>query len=119
MDKYKQAAVKKLTNKVHPDLLAKEALVRAIVLMISCERGFSKSEFSSREREVFFDNVYGELLVEYFINWLKTDPHENKTREFIYNSALSLGDVKNKMIQYETYGANVPHLDLPEEDSTI
>ena len=102
MDKYKKAAMKKLTNKVHPDLLAKEALIRA--------------EFSSREREVFFDNVYGELLVEYFINWLKTDPHEQKTREFIYNSALSLGDVKQRMIQYETYGANVPHMDLPQDE---
>ena len=97
MDKYRKTAEKKLTNKVHPDLLAKEALIRA--------------EFSSREREMFFDNAYGELLVEYFINWLKTDPHETKTREFIYNSALALGDVKNRLIQYETYGKNIPHLE--------
>ena len=97
MDKYRKTAEKRLTTKAHPDVLAKEALVNA--------------EFSSREREVFFDNVYGELLVEYFVNWLKTEPHENKTREFIYNSALSLGDVKSKMIQYETYGKNIPHLE--------
>ena len=55
MDKYRKAAEKKLTNKVHPDMLAKEALVKA--------------EFSSRERETFFEEAYGELLVEYFINW--------------------------------------------------
>ena len=96
MDKYRSSAEKKLKGQ-HPDLAAKEALVRA--------------EFSSRQREEFFDNVYGELLVEYFINWLKTDPHEVKTREFIYNSALALGDVKNRMVQYETYGRNVPHLE--------
>ena len=83
MDKYRSSAEKKLKGQ-HPDLAAKEALVRA--------------EFSSRQREEFFDNVYGELLVEYFINWLKTDPHEVKTREFIYNSALALGDVKNRMV---------------------
>ena len=93
MDKYRQAAEKKLKGQ-HPDMAAKEALVRA--------------EFSSQQREQFFDNVYGELLVEYFINWLKTDPHELKTREFIYNSALALGDVKSRMVQYETYGRNVP-----------
>ncbi len=96
MDKYRQAAEKKLTTKVHPDALAKEALVKA--------------EFASRERETFFDEVYGELLVEYFINWLKTEPHENKTREFIYNSALSLGDVKQKMIGFEMNGRNVAYM---------
>ena len=95
MEKYRKSAEKKLKGQ-HPDLIAKEALVRA--------------EFSSREREMFFDNAYGELLVEYFINWLSTDPHEVKTREFIYNSALALGDVKQKLIGYEVYGKNVPHL---------
>ena len=96
MEKYRGTAEKKLKGQ-HPDLQAKEALVRA--------------EFSSRQREEFFDGVYGELLVEYFLNWLGTDPHEIKTREFIYNSALALGDVKNRMVQYETYGKNVPHLE--------
>ena len=96
MEKYRSSAEKKLKGQ-HPDLAAKEALVRA--------------EFSSREREMFFDNVYGELLTEYFINWLKTDPHEVKTREFIYNSALALGDVKSRMVAYETYGRNVPHME--------
>ena len=97
MEKYRKAAEKRLTQKVHPDTLAKEALVKA--------------EFSSRERETFFEDAYGELLVEYFINWLSTDPHEQKTREFIYNSALALGDVKSKMIGYETYGKNIPFME--------
>ena len=97
MDKYRKSAEKKLGDKVHPDLIAKEALVNA--------------EFSSREREVFFDKVYGDLLVDYFIAWLKTEPHETKTREFIYSSALGLGDVKSRMIQYETLGRNVPHME--------
>ena len=99
MDKYRQTAEKKLKG-VHPDLQAKEALIKA--------------SFASREREEFFEDAYGELLVEYFINWLKTDPHEVKTREFIYNSALALGDVKQKLIGYEIYGKNVPHM----EDNT-
>ena len=37
MDKYRKGAEKKLTNKVHPDTIAREALVNA--------------EFSARERE--------------------------------------------------------------------
>ena len=96
MEKYRKTAEKKLKGQ-HPDIVAKEALVRA--------------EFSSREREHFFEEAYGELLVEYFIKWLQTDPHEQKTREFIYNSALALGDVKQRLINYEVYGRNVPHLE--------
>ena len=104
MDKYRKSAEKKLSGKVHPDILAKEALVKA--------------EFSSRERETFFEEAYGELLVEYFINWLKTEPHENKTREFIYNSALSLGDVKQKLIGYEMYGRNLAHMGEDNNNGT-
>ena len=96
MDKYRQTAEKKLTNKIHPDVLAQQALENA--------------RFASHEREYFFDHAYGEILVEYFINWLKTEPHETKTREFIYNSALALGDVKSKLIGYEMLGKNMSHL---------
>ena len=100
MDNYRKTAEKRLKGQ-HPDMIAKEALVRA--------------EFSSRERAEFFEDAYGEILVEYFINWLKTDPHETKTREFIYNSALALGDVKQRLIGYEIYGKNVPHLEDNDE----
>ena len=96
MEKYRKEAEKKLTTKTHPDTIAKEALVNAA--------------FASREREEFFDKVYGELLVEYFLNWLGTEPHEIKSREFIYNSALALGDVKSRMIQFEMLGKNIQHL---------
>ena len=101
MEKYRKTAEKKLKG-AHPDVLAKEALVKA--------------EFSSRERETFFEDAFGELMVEYYINWLKTDPHEVKTREFIYNSALALGvHVKQKLISYETYGRNIPFME--QEDN--
>jgi len=96
MDKYKKTAEKKLTGKVHPDVLAKEALVRA--------------EFSSRERESFFNDAYGEVLVDLFVEWLQSDPHETKSREFLYNTALGLGSVKERLIAIETYGKNIPHI---------
>ena len=105
MDKYRKAAEKKLTTKVHPDQLAKEALVNA--------------EFSSRQREDFFNAAYGDILVEYFIKWLQTEPHENKSREFLYAAAMGLGDVKAKLIAIETYGKNIPHIEeatLPNKD---
>ena len=102
MDKYRQAAEKKLTNKVHPDTIAREALVNA--------------EFSARERENLFNNAYGDILTDYFIEWLQTEPHETKSREFLYSAAMSLGQVKSKLIQYETYGRNVPHIDSTHQD---
>lgn len=100
MDKYRKTAEKKLKGQ-HPDLIAKEALSRA--------------EFSSRQREEFFEDAYGELLVDYFLQFLNTEPHENKKREFIYSCVLSLGDVKSRLISYETFGKNVPYMEDNDE----
>ena len=97
MEKYRETGEKRLTDKVHPDLQAKQALVNA--------------EFASREREEFFNSAYGEVLVDLFINWLKTDPHETKSREFLYSTAMALGSVKEKLLHIETYGRNIPHLE--------
>ena len=104
MDKYRKGAEKKLTNKVHPDTIAREALVNA--------------EFSSREREQLFNTAYGDILVDYFVAWLKTEPHETKSREFLYSTCMALGDVKAKLIQYETYGNNIPHIDSTHKDDS-
>ena len=97
MDKYRKTAEKKLTQKIHPDMLARQALV--------------DSEFAERDRERFFNEAYGDILVDYFVQWLKTEPHETKSREFLYAAAMGLGDVKAKLIAIETYGKNIPHID--------
>lgn len=100
MEKYRNTAEKKLKN-VHPDVIAKEALVKA--------------EFSKREREDFFTGLYGELMVDYYLQFLKTEPHESKAREFIYSCVLALGDVKSKMTQYETMGKNIHFMSQQDE----
>jgi len=109
MEKYRQTAEKKLGNtrshghhKVHPDELARQA--------------HTKGTFATQEREQFFDEVYGEVLVDFFLEWLKTESHETKSREFLYSSAMALGSVKSKMISYEMYGKNVPHI---QEDNDV
>ena len=104
MDKYRKAAEKKLTQKVHPDIQASQALVN--------------SEFAARERETFFNDAYGDVLTDLFIEWLKTEPHENKSREFLYSTAMALGSVKERLIQIETYGRNVPHIDSTHKDDS-
>ena len=100
MDKYREPAEKKLKG-THPDVIARNALQRA--------------EFSKRDREYFFNEAYGDILVDYYIQWLNTESHELKKREFIYSCALGLGDVKSRLIQYETLGGNIPYLN---EDNT-
>ena len=102
MEKYRKSAEKKLKD-IHPDVKAKEALVKA--------------EFANRERETFFTEAYGELITDYFVKFLETEPHEHKTREFIYSCVLSLGDVKSKLTQYEMYGKNISTMmNTKEED---
>jgi hypothetical protein len=103
MDKYRKTAETKLGNnksygnhKVHPEELARRAHV--------------KGHFAAKERDEFFDEVYGEVLIDLFIEWLKTEPHETKSREFLYGSAMALGSVKEKMIGFEMYGKNIPHM---------
>ena len=96
MQKYSKPGEKNLKG-LHPQLKAKEALVKA--------------EFSSREREEFFNEAFGELMHKYFMAWLTTDPHETNKREFIYTSVLALGDVKQTLIGYEMYGKNVPFIE--------
>ena len=100
MDKYRKPAEKKLKG-VHPDQVAREALVNA--------------EFASREREELFESAYGDILVDYFIDFLKTEPHESKKREFIYAAVLGLGDVKSRLTMYETYGKNIPIMEDNDE----
>ena len=100
MDKYRKTAEKKLTDKIHPDVLARQALENA--------------RFASQEREYFFDHAYGEILCDLFAQWLNTEPHETKNREFIYSTAVGLGAVKDRLMQYEMLGRNISHM----EDST-
>ena len=110
--KYRQVAEKRLGNtksygkhKIHPEELARRAHV--------------KGHFAAKERDEFFDEVYGEVLVDLFSEWLKTGSHETKSREFLYATAMALGSVKEKMMQFETYGKNIPHLKQEDNENEI
>ena len=93
-----------MTKKVHPDRLSQIALAEA--------------KFSTSTRNSFFDSAYGDILVDFFVEWLKTEPHETKTREHLYACSMALGSVKEKLISIETKGRNIPIIEkLGEEDS--
>jgi len=104
MEKYREAGDKRMTKKVHPDRLSQIALQEA--------------KFSADTRNNFFDSAYGDILVDFFVEWLKTEPHETKTREHLYACSMALGSVKEKLISIETKGRNIPIMEqLGEEDS--
>ena len=70
----------------------------------------AKKEFTSKERQQFFDGVYVDILSDMFMQWLQTAPHCVKEREYLYACAMALGSVKAQMIQYETYGKNASNI---------
>ena len=77
---------------------------------IAASESLREGEFAKREREDFFDGVFSDIMYDYFCEMMKTAPHEVKTREFLYTACRALGDVKNRLIQKETLGNNIPLL---------
>lgn len=102
---YREVAQNRLNNvgrhgrhKTDPTLLAQRAHVRG--------------KFASQINNEFFDNAYGEIIVDLFVAWSDTAPWDKDTREYLYTTAMALGSVKEKLIEIETYGKNAV---LPEE----
>jgi hypothetical protein len=73
------------------------------------------SQFAAREREQFFGDAFGEILADLFVQWLKTESHCTKEREYLYHVAMALGSVKEKLVGIETYGANIKFIKSQEE----
>jgi hypothetical protein len=61
-------------------------------------------------KEQFFDHAFGEVLADLFLAWLKTEAHCVKEREFLYATALALGSVKGKLIDFSNLGKNTQYL---------
>jgi hypothetical protein len=75
-----------------------------------------RAEFTNIQREQFFNEAFQDILVKLFEKWLKSEPHAVKEREFLYHTALALGQVKHQLIEYDTFGANAAaHLRAKEE----
>lgn len=70
-----------------------------------------KAQFAKIEKETFFNEAYGDILADLFVQWLKTGHHEKETREYLYATAMALGSVKQKLIAIETYGNNIPYME--------
>lgn len=74
-----------------------------------------RGQFATREREEFFNEAFTDILTSLFTQWLKTEPHCTKEREFLYHTALALGSVKENLISRETLGRNAKFIQTPQE----
>jgi len=109
MDKYKEEFTRRVKPKQQDDGSYKVEPFR------DSQDALRNAEFSSREREVFFNEAYGSILADLFTAWLKTEPHAEKERQFLYCSAMALGSLKSKMIGIETYGNNVKYINKQKQ----
>jgi hypothetical protein len=79
---------------------------------LSLQRG----QFAAKEREEFFNEAFTDILTDLFTQWVKTEPHCTKEREFLYHTALALGSVKENLIRRETLGKNAKFIQKPQEE---
>lgn len=82
------------------------------------QNALSKAAFANHERNQFFDMVYSDVLSDIFLAWLQTPTHCTKEREFLYTTAMALGEVKRKMVQYETLASNVKFINQTQEENS-
>jgi len=106
VDKYKNGA----KNKFKPKMDQKTGEYKANPFQDS-QHSLSRATFSKKERDEFFTEAYSDILVELFTQWIRTEPHCTKEREYLYHVAMGLGSVKERLIQIETYGFNQDLLD--------
>jgi len=78
-----------------------------VVLLRQSQTALLNGQTSSRYREEFFDQAFIDILSEYFKQWLTSAPEEVKKREFLYQAALNLGEVKSTLLRFEMFGRNV------------
>lgn len=112
MDKYTKAANKHFKPK--RDAKTGEHVVKPFD---DAQLMLTKGVFAKEEREQFFTEAYAEIMMDYFKEWLKTAPHCTKEREFLYHSAMALGDVRSRLIAIETLGHNAGLVLQAQEDS--
>lgn len=71
------------------------------------QRTLLNGKFSSQIRTEFFNDVFLDIIIDLFNQWLQTEPHALKEREYLYHAAMALGSVNEKMHAYEMAAKNV------------
>jgi len=73
-----------------------------------------RAAFASQQKEEFFNEAFQDIMISLFTQWVKTEPHAVKEREYLYHSILALGSVKEMLIAYEMLGQNTKYMQAQE-----
>ncbi len=75
-----------------------------------------RGQEAGRARREVFNEAYGDILTDIFDAWIHSEPQNVKEREYLYQCAMLLGQLKGKLLTYETLAGNIQHLQpQPEE----
>ena len=59
---------------------------------IDSQKSLTRAMFAKKERDEFFTEAYADILVDLFTQWLMTEPHCQKEREYLYHVAMGPDD---------------------------
>jgi hypothetical protein len=103
-DSLRKAVLDKFPAAVRPEQLAQNA-----------QEAIVRGSFADQMKEQFFDHAFGEVLSDVFMAWLRTEAHCVKEREFLYATAMALGSVKGKLIDFANLGRNTQYLQTQQK----
>lgn len=106
VDKYKNGAKRKFKPKMDQQTGEYKANPFG-----DSQKALATAMFAKKERDEFFTEAYSDILVDLFSQWLMTEPHCLKEREYLYHVAMGLGSVKERLINVETFGFNQELID--------
>jgi len=106
-----QKYTKSFQEKVKPRMDHSTGEYKPVEPFKDAQQALRKSTFVKVEREQFFNDAYGDILSDLFTTWLMSEPHAVKEREFLYASAMALGEVKKRLVGIETYGKNMKFIE--------
>ena len=110
MEKYK----KRFEDKVKPKVDHEDGELKVNPFK-DAQFALAKAAFVKQDREQFFSDAYADILTDLFVQWLKTEPHCTKEREYLYHVAMALGSVKERLVQIEQFGKNAAYINSKEE----
>ena len=111
MEKYK----KRFEEKIKPKLDHEDGEMKVNPFR-DAQFALTKASFAKQDREQFFSDAYADILTQLFTQWLVTEPHCTKEREYLYPVAMALGSVKERLVQIEQFGKNAAYINSKEEN---
>lgn len=109
MSDKKQEHLRKVVRNRYPAAVTPERMAQ------NAQDAIVRGSFSDQMKEQFFDAAFGEVLADIFMAWLKTESHCVKEREFLYATAMALGSVKGKLVDFSNLGKNTTYLQAQQK----